>query len=130
MTRSFILGILVALVLSGLGRFEPAFAHAKLLRAQPAPGSTVKTAPAVVRVWFSDELDPKTSALNVWDSRGRRVDDGKGGVDLDDLDRKSMIARVRLPGPGVYTVKWRAVSVDDRFAAQGSFRFTVTPSGR
>lgn len=104
-----------------------ASAHAKLIKAQPASGSTVKKAPALVRLWFDDELDPKHSTVGVFDRRARRVDDGKGGVDLDDMDRKSMIARLRPLPPGVYTVRWKAVSADDGFVAQGAFRFTVAP---
>ncbi len=122
--------VIASIVVGALGLPRPAWGHAKLLRAQPASGSTVKTAPTIVRAWFSEELYPKTSALSVWDSRGRRVDDGKGGVDLNDLDRKSMIANVKLPGLGVYTVKWKAVSADDRFVATGSVRFTVAAPGR
>ncbi len=128
--RSALWMVIAALLLGALGRPGSAWAHAKLLRAQPAAGTTVKPAPTVVRAWFSEELDAKTSTCSVWDSRGRRVDDGKGGVDLNDLDRKSMIANVKLPGPGVYTVKWKAVAADDRFAAMGSFRFTVAAPGR
>lgn len=53
----------------------------------------------MVRIWFkiagTEELDPKRSAVSVWDSRGRRVDDGKGGVDLDDMDRRSLLATLK-----------------------------------
>lgn len=100
-------------------------AHSKLVRAVPAPGGTVKVPPKVVRAWFPEELDPKRSVLSVWDTKGRRVDDGKGGVDLDDLDRASMVVRLRPIGPGTYMVKWRAVSADDQNAAQGSYTFTL-----
>lgn len=100
-------------------------AHAKLVRAEPRPGSTVRVAPRVVRAWFDDELDPRRSTLTVADAGGRRVDDGKGGVDLDDLDRMSMLARLNPIGPGTYTVRWTATSADDGYAARGSFRFTV-----
>ncbi|OFX31548.1 MAG: hypothetical protein A2Z07_12170 [Armatimonadetes bacterium RBG_16_67_12] len=122
-----LLGVIIALLVVALAGPRPAAGHAKLLRAEPAPGSIVKTAPRVVRAWFNDELDPKYSTLIVTDSRGRRLDDGKGGVDLNDLDRKTMLAKPRPAGPGVYTVKWKAVSADDRYAAQGTFRFTVAP---
>lgn len=101
-------------------------AHAKLLRADPKPGSTVNARPQVVRVWFNDELDTKRSRISVWDSRGQRVDNGKGGVDLKDMDRKSMVVTLKSPaGPGTYRVMWKAVSLDDQFVARGSFRFTV-----
>jgi methionine-rich copper-binding protein CopC len=106
-----------------------AFAHAKLLRAEPVPGSTVTLAPRVVRLVFAlspgEELDVQRSTVSVWDAGNRRVDDGKGGVDLDDLDRRTMIARLRPIGPGTYTVRWRAVSAPDLHVAQGSYRFTV-----
>jgi hypothetical protein len=101
------------------------FAHAKLLRAVPAPGSTVKTAPRVVRAVFNDELDPKGSTMTVVDGRGQRVDDGKGGVDLNDLDRKTVVVTLRAIGPGTYTVRWKVTSADDQYVASGSFRFIV-----
>ena len=104
-----------------------ALGHAKLIRAEPAPGSRITAAPRVVRAVFSDELDPKRSTLTVTGARARRVDDGKGGVDLNDLDRKTMIARLRTIGPGIYTVRWKAVSADDQNVAQGTFRFTIAP---
>jgi methionine-rich copper-binding protein CopC len=121
------LGVILTLLVVALAGPHHASGHAKLLRAQPSPGGTVSVAPALVRAWFSDELDPTHSTLIVTDSRGRRVDDGRGGVDLNDLDRKSMLARLRPIGPGAYTVKWKAVSADDKYVAQGTFRFTVVP---
>ncbi|TMJ00562.1 MAG: copper resistance protein CopC [Bacillati bacterium ANGP1] len=100
-------------------------AHAKLVRSEPKAGAVLTIPPTVVRVWFDDELDPDRSTIGVWDVREHRVDDGRGGVDLSDLDRKSMIARLRAVGAGTYTVRWRAVSADDGFVAQGSFAFAV-----
>ena len=112
---------------------EQGAAHARLVRADPSPGATVRTAPKMVRLWFKlsgvEELDPQRSAVSVWDQRGKRVDDGKGGVDLDDLDRKSIIARLRPVGPGVYTVRWKAVSAPDGNVLQGRFQFTVAKGG-
>jgi methionine-rich copper-binding protein CopC len=103
----------------------PAAAHAALVRADPSPGSTVRAAPQVVRAWFNEELDVKKSMLIVTDRSGKRADRGGGGVDLNDLDRKSMLVRVPAIGPGTYTVRWTAVSADDGFVARGSYRFTV-----
>lgn len=110
----------------------PAYAHPRVARVLPAPGSVITVAPKVVRIWFkldpNEELDPKRSALSVRDAHGARVDDGKGGVDLYDLDRLSLIARLKPLGPGTYTVRWRAVSTPDRGERQGTFRFTVARS--
>ena len=111
---------LIAAVLAG-----KAGAHAKLVRADPAPDSMVAVAPKVVKVWFSEELRPKASTLEVVDSRGVRVDDRKGRVDLDDLDRMTLIGGLKAMGRGKYTVRWTAVSADDRDMAKGTFSFTV-----
>ncbi len=104
-------------------------AHSKLERADPKPGSTVATPPKKVMVWFKitpgEELDPKKSTLSVTDSRGKRVDDGKGGVDLKDMDRRTLVAGLKSIGPGTYLVRWKAVSNVDGNVASGSFRFTV-----
>lgn len=103
MIRKIRLVTVVALLAAGIAAGDVA-AHAKLLRASPAPGGSVAEPPTVVRVWFqlsgTEELDPKRSALSVWDARGKHVDDGKGGVDLDDLDRRSMVVRLKPVGPG------------------------------
>ncbi len=117
--------ILTAALVGSLALVPSAGAHAKLQRADPKPGSTIKTVPGVVRAWFSEELDAKGSALSVWDSHGKRKDDGKGGLDLNDMDHKSLIAKLQTIGPGTYTVKWTAVSTDDKNVAKGSFRFTI-----
>ncbi len=125
-----VVGGMIALVMSVLVHQGLVWGHAKFLRADPAPGSTVKTAPQVIRVWFTlaaanEELDPKRSILSVWDTNGKRVDNGRGGVDLNDLDHKSMIARIRPLPPGMYTVRWKAVSTPDLEVTQGTFLFTV-----
>jgi methionine-rich copper-binding protein CopC len=111
------LGILAVAVAAG--------AHAKLVRAEPRPGSSVPTPPTVLRAWFNDELDVKRSTMRVIDRKGARVDRGDGRVDLDDLDRKSMLVGLKPLVPGNYTVQWTAVSADDRFVAKGSYGFTV-----
>ncbi len=111
---------LILALLVGVGTGS---AHAVFVKSDPVARSILRTSPKTVRVWFNDELDPKRSSLSIWDGKGRRV--GQGGVDLDDLDRKSMYARIKRIGPGKYIVKWRAVSVDDGYVAQGAFQFTL-----
>ncbi len=120
-----LLGVAISLIVQG----GDAAAHSKLERADPKPGSTIATAPKKVMVWFNitpgEELDPKRSTLTVTDSRGKRVDDGKGGVDLKDMDRRTLVAALKSIGPGTYLVRWKTVTTPDRDVASGSFRFTV-----
>jgi methionine-rich copper-binding protein CopC len=121
--RSLSVGTLAALGV--LVMALTAAAHAKLVRAEPQPGSSLTAPPTTVRAWFNEELNVKGSTLRVTDRRGARVDRGDGRVDLDDLDRKSMLVGLKLLAPGAYTVQWSAVSADDGFAAKGSYRFTT-----
>ncbi|MCS7235624.1 MAG: copper resistance protein CopC [Armatimonadota bacterium] len=104
-----------------------AAAHAKVVRADPAPGAVLRSAPRQVRVVFNEELAARGSFLVVVDGRGRRVDEATGGLDLDDLDRKTLVVRLKPLGPGRYTVRWQATSADDGYVARGQYTFTVRP---
>ncbi len=101
--------------------------HARLVRSEPAAGAVVRVPPVLVRAWFSEELDPARSVINVRDARGALV--GSGGVDLNDLERRSMVAGLKPLRPGTYTVAWQTVSALDADLLRGRFRFTVAPPG-
>lgn len=119
--RAFLVFLLLA---ASVG---PGFSHARLVRSNPSDGAVLPAPPRVVRAWFNEELDPSASRLEVVDARGRVV--ARGGVDLGDLDRRTLVVRVGRLGPGAYTVRWTAVSADDGYVARGRFRFTVQPRG-
>ncbi|HZE59691.1 MAG TPA: copper resistance CopC family protein, partial [Burkholderiales bacterium] len=87
-------------------------------------GSTVGAAPAEVKVWFTQELEPAFSTLRVLDHDGRQVD--RRDKQVDPSDRTVM--RVSLPPlpAGSYRVQWRALSVDTH-VTDGDFTFVVAP---
>ena len=124
--RFLLLASIVA-ALSGFFTTQHAAAHAKLVRAIPEPGSVLGAVPAAVRLWFSEELEPSLSSLTVWGPRGVSAVAGMGGVDLNDLSRRSMVAALRPLRAGTYTVRWRAASADDLAVTQGSYQFIVRP---
>jgi copper resistance protein C len=99
-----------------------AHAHAFLDHASPAVGRTVATAPPAVIIWFTQELEPAFSSIEVQDQSGARVDAGDAQVDPKD----ATILRVTLKPlpPGKYKVFWRVVSVDTH-PTEGTFTFTV-----
>ncbi len=101
-----------------------AHSHALLDHAEPRVGSVVQTAPAELRIWFTQELEPAFSTAEVTDAAGHRVDAGHAQVDGHD----PLLLRVPLAklGPGAYTAIWRAVSVDTH-VTQGRFTFRVGP---
>jgi methionine-rich copper-binding protein CopC len=100
-----------------------ALGHARYVKSEPAAGAVVNVAPRVVRAWFTEELNPAGSAINVRDGAGKVL--ASGGVDLNDLERRSLIVRLKPIPPGKYTVGWRTVSADDGDILNGRFAFTV-----
>ncbi|HEY3919203.1 MAG TPA: copper resistance protein CopC [Stellaceae bacterium] len=117
--RKLLLPIIVTVLLA----FPlPVFAHAFPDHAQPAIGSTVAPAPAELRIWFTQKLEPAFSHLDVRNAAGAQVDKGDAKVDAQDPS----LLRVSLkPLPaGTYKVSWHVVSVDTH-PTQGDFTFTV-----
>jgi copper resistance protein C len=111
--------VVVSLVLPGVA---PAGAHAFLERADPRVGSTVKMPPTEVRLWFTDDLNPQSSRVQVVDQAGQRVDNGDTSVDTSN----HALLRVSLPTliPGLYKVIWRVASPDGQVSA-GDFTFRI-----
>ena len=99
-----------------------AHAHALLDHASPLVGSTVRTAPRALLLWFTQNLEPAFSTIEVRDARGARVDQGNAQVDRSD----KTLLRVGLKAlpPGTYEVHWRVLSVDTH-TTEGRFNFRV-----
>jgi len=96
-----------------------AHAHAQLDHAEPAVGSTVKTAPHEVALTFTQNLEAAFSTIEVTDTAGARVDQGKAQI-----SGNTIRVELKIVGPGTYQVHWHAVSVDTH-TTQGTFTFYV-----
>jgi copper resistance protein C len=94
-------------------------AHAFLDHASPLVGSTVQAAPREVSLWFTQNLEPAFSTVEVSDGNGARVDQGKPQI-------SGNVMRVGLKAltAGTYKVHWHALSVDTH-KTEGSFTFHV-----
>ena len=108
----------LALVLSAAA----AYAHAYLDHASPRVGSTVKTSPNEVRLWFNQALEPQFTSAQVRSSSGAVV--ATGGV--DPAKPKEIVVRVNALPAGSYKVFWKVLSVDSHHT-EGSFGFEVRP---
>jgi hypothetical protein len=98
-----------------------AHAHAFLDHAEPRVGSTVSAAPKEVALFFSQNLEPAFSTIEVSDASGARVDQGKPKVSAT-----TMRVGVKPLPPGTYRVRWQVLSVDTH-TTEGSFTFQVGP---
>ena len=102
-----------------------AFAHAKMIRSQPAAQATLQQAPRLVELWFNEELEQTFNTIVVMDETGKRVD--KNNVSVGDGGKKLQIDLEELK-PGLYTVEWKALSADQH-TIKGNFTFTVESGG-
>jgi methionine-rich copper-binding protein CopC len=116
--------ILTALVASAavLGAAPSAWTHAFLDHASPAVGSSVPTAPTVVTLWFTQDLEPAFSNVTVTNQAGQRVDLGNTRIPPGS-PAELQIGLKPLP-PGTYLVSWHVVSVDTH-PTEGTFTFEV-----
>ncbi len=104
-------------------------AHAELDRSVPEANATVKDAPELVEIWFTEEI-AKGSKIEVTDAAGTQVQVGEAALDLMDPDRKHLTVELKPELPaGIYTVTWTSNSAEDGDEASDSFQFTVTDSG-
>ncbi|MBI5030381.1 MAG: copper resistance protein CopC [Chloroflexi bacterium] len=112
--------LVIALVLFSA---PAALAHANLVRSEPAANSAQAIAPTRVRLWFSEDVEPRFTRISVVDPTNKAFDQGDSHRMPD--DPKGMeISLTDLP-PGLYTVIWRALSAVDGHTTAGSFSFTV-----
>ena len=118
MKRGILILLLVAL--TGVARVE---AHAFLMYAEPAVGSTVQTSPNEVQIRFTENIEPAFSSIQVFDRSGKEVD--KHDVHLDHSDRALLHVSLPRLGAGIYKVCWRVVSVDTH-VTNGNFTFRVS----
>jgi len=101
---------------------SPLQAHAFLDHSDPAVGSTVPTPPAVMHLWFTQQLEPAFSWVTVSDQSGAQVNDGPAAIDPN--DQTELTIKLKPLPPGTYTVKWHALSVDTH-TTEGDFSFQV-----
>jgi copper transport protein len=101
----------------------PAFAHALLVRSNPAANVVLAQPPVQVELFFSESVDGTLSNIKVYNTSGGEVDVGDVRVDTSDPTR--MTVSLHTIGDGVYTVTWKAVSAIDGHQTTGTFPFAV-----
>ncbi len=101
---------------------SPANAHALLDHANPRVGSTVAVGPTELLLWFTQKLEPAFSRVEVRDSNGARVYEGR--VQVDPADASLLRVALKPLPSGTYEVRWQVLSVDTH-TTEGRFLFTV-----
>jgi len=104
---------------------SPVLAHAYLEKAVPAQRAVVFSSPERVQLWFNERLEPKFCRMNIVDSKDQPVD--QGDVQVAPGNPKLLSVGLKPLPPGVYTVKFRVLSVDGHVVTN-QFSFTVRGS--
>ena len=119
MLRKFIISLAIAV--ASAGALGTADAHPVVKAVSPS--GIVARAPTEIRLTFSESLIPRFSGVQVADQRGRTVATGTAIQNTANKRQLVVPLRVRL-APGIYRVKWHAVSTDTH-RVNGSFTFRV-----
>lgn len=123
-SRNILLTLLTAVFVL-LGTVTAVFAHeVELLESTPKNGDLLAESPPEVVALFSEELVSSESSMKVTNRQGEQVDNGDGGVDLNDPDHASMIVTLPPLPDGTYTVEWHATLLDGD-ATDGAFAFAI-----
>lgn len=93
-------------------------AHAGLISSTPPPGARLASGPGAVILNFSEPINPALSQAAVTGPDGRRF--GRTAV-----ASHTMTVLVASDRPGLYEVRWTAVSAVDGHLLTGSFRYGV-----
>jgi len=102
----------------------PAAAHAVLERSDPPAYRLVLKPPESLVLTFSEPIDLRRTEIRVLDQEGRAV---RLDVARVSSDQRQVRVPTRLPGPGIYTVAWKTLSIVDQHIYEGVYTITVGP---
>jgi len=117
----------LALLLLALCHAGPAYAHALLLRSDPAQDALLPDSPRIIHLWFSENLNPGASKIVVWNRYRRTVSIGQATVVPG--QPKQLEVRVQTLPAGTYLVLWTSVSAVDGHILHGFYLFSVKVRG-
>lgn len=126
LTITLLLSLLGALGVV-LGTAGPALAHAGLQQTTPAPGAAIGQPPRQVTLTFDEGVSIQPDAVQVYDGRGRLVDDGPT---TQPAGHDEVVVQRLGTGlaDGTYTVTWRVTS-DDSHVESSSYTFHLAGPG-
>lgn len=103
---------------------QTASAHAYLQRSDPADGAVLATAPTDVNLWFDEPIAPDFSAIQVFDINSQPVSVTHIRTNPDDPYHLAFSFPDEL-SPGVYSIRWKALSEADGHFSLGMLVFGV-----
>ncbi len=101
--------------------------HLHLERSEPAANDTVVSAPAAVRLWFSEQPELAVTTIRLSAAAGAAV--ALAPLTRDTGATAPVVAPLRAhPPAGTYNVWWRSAARDGHVST-GQFQFVIAASG-
>jgi copper transport protein len=123
-----IVSVWILIIITTLQPAVPVYGHAIPSTFSIEPNSILEkdSLPSQLVISFSERPDPRISYIRVVNSENERIDNDDFTIS-DSNPRQAMVTldTSKLEEDGVYTVSWRALSLDDGHIAQGSYVFGV-----
>lgn len=123
MRRLLVFAALAALLLEPVA----AWAHAKLVKSEPAQRAVLSQPPRQLRLWFNERLEPAFCVVTVLDASGNTVTSTQAAV--SNTDPKLLVLPLPRLAKGAYTVQFQVLSVDGHTVKSG-FRFEIREAAR
>ncbi|MXS86102.1 copper resistance protein CopC [Nitrosomonas sp. HPC101] len=101
---------------------DTVFAHAELVKAEPARRAALTTPPKQIRLWFNEEIEADYASISLLDADNKVLTEEKPMAYPD--DPKSVYLDLPELVGGRYTVKFRVLSVDGH-VLDSEYKFTV-----
>ena len=99
-----------------------AHAHAKVETAEPKADSELSQPPKVIRLHFSDTLEPAFTKIILLDAKNVAVKLPKAVIDK--TDAKTVTAQLPVLRAGLYLVRWSTMTRDSH-KVKGEYRFKI-----
>jgi copper transport protein len=102
-----------------------AWAHAGLVRTVPRANVVLNSPPPVVRLTYTEAVEPRFAAISVTNAAGESQT--AGTPRRSPADAKTLVVPLEHLSEGWYLVYWRVISVDGH-PVRGAFVFAVGPN--
>ena len=100
----------------------PAFAHAKLVSAEPRAASQLDAAPREIRLHFNEALEPAFSTIALSDASQAEI--ALPAAAPDKADASTLVVALPVLRAGSYRVRWTAMTHDGH-KTKGEFGFQI-----
>ncbi len=101
----------------------PGYAHASVVRSDPADNSVLDTPPEQITIWFTEPVAVDFSTFRMIDIQGQTVK--LDGIRRDEADHKIITLLLPEISSGVYSIHWNVLSEADGHDTQGVLAFGI-----